>query len=67
MNKCVPLCWTSFSSGKVHRRVRRSQKLRSTYESGDFEEPKTLMGKEVQETEYCEFGHDYKVTRSLVL
>lgn len=56
-----------FNSGKVSRRVRRSQKLGSGHGSEDFEEPKELMGRKVWEAEYHEFGCDYNATRSLEL
>lgn len=56
-----------FNSGKVFRRVRRSLKLSSAHGSEDFEEPEELMGREVWEAEYHEFGCDNNTTRSLEL
>ena len=55
------------NSGKVSRRDRRSWKLGSAHGSEDFEEPEELMGREVREAEYHDFGSDYNATRRLEL
>lgn len=52
------------NSGKVSRRVRRSQELGSARGPEDFEELEELVGREVWEAERHTFGCDYSATRS---